>query len=340
MSAGPFYKLAYEMIDAETAAEAAAILEKVRELGGDVNTIVDPIGHETLLHRAIENPEAVLYLLEQGADPSISDRQGDTPLHEACEEGNVHVIRAILDRRPDLINMPGQGRFTPILLALRRNRIDAAMLLLERGADLNAPAPHGQPPLWYAASMPRRPDLMDAILRAGANPNIQDYEGNTPLHVAVERGNAELVDMLFRAGANPFITNNAGRTPIDAARYRPQEFVEWLNDMVIKFEQKGIRNKGKTLAAAQALESKVSEGPAGIIASYATGLPSKKSVTAMLQQAEQNYRQLTNPLKGVNTSLFEGGKRKGRVAKRKTRTQRKQRQAQKQRKQRKSTRRH
>ena len=49
----------------------------------------------------------------------------------------------------------------------------------------------------------KRADVKDII-------NIQDTNGNTPLHLCVIRGNYKLCDELIYAGANPLIKNNAG----------------------------------------------------------------------------------------------------------------------------------
>lgn len=78
----------------------------------------------------------------------------------------------------------------------------------------------------------RQRDLNDALLCAaelgdhkrlkvlfteGANPNIQDYIGRSPLHYATIEGHIKVVRELLRAGADPNLEENAGWTPIHAA---------------------------------------------------------------------------------------------------------------------------
>jgi ankyrin repeat protein len=48
------------------------------------------------------------------------------------------------------------------------------------------------------------------LLLAGADPNVQDPDGNTPLHISREK---ELTDLLLEYGANPNIRNKAGELP-------------------------------------------------------------------------------------------------------------------------------
>lgn len=48
------------------------------------------------------------------------------------------------------------------------------------------------------------------FLEKGANPNIRDFQGNTPLFVANFASNREAIDLLLKFGADPNIRNNAG----------------------------------------------------------------------------------------------------------------------------------
>lgn len=55
------------------------------------------------------------------------------------------------------------------------------------------------------------------LLEAGANPNIQDSAGQTPLHGASTFSGEEPVKMLLGSGADPNIPNIEGKTPLDTA---------------------------------------------------------------------------------------------------------------------------
>lgn len=54
----------------------------------------------------------------------------------------------------------------------------------------------------------------------GAEVNLQDLEGLTPLHLATTYGNTRIVKMLLLAGADRTIRNNSGKIPIELARER------------------------------------------------------------------------------------------------------------------------
>jgi ankyrin repeat protein len=53
-----------------------------------------------------------------------------------------------------------------------------------------------------------------ALLADGANPNVRDEEGNTPLHVAGAVGSWDSVQLLLQAGANVGAKNRHGLTPL------------------------------------------------------------------------------------------------------------------------------
>lgn len=73
-------------------------------------------------------------------------------------------------------------------------------------------------------------EVVHHLLKGGADPNAQDYEGYTPLHFAAKSGHYETAEVLYRAGADPLRTNDFIFTPIDfAQRYGFDDIVTLLN---------------------------------------------------------------------------------------------------------------
>jgi len=52
------------------------------------------------------------------------------------------------------------------------------------------------------------------ITDCGINPNIQDVDGSTPLHIATRYGNLDVVELLLEYGADPNVKDNKGKTPL------------------------------------------------------------------------------------------------------------------------------
>jgi ankyrin repeat protein len=57
--------------------------------------------------------------------------------------------------------------------------------------------------------------MLEKLLIAKLNPDIQDKNGKTALHLAVERDDSESIDILLKYNANPKIKNQRGLSPLD-----------------------------------------------------------------------------------------------------------------------------
>lgn len=88
------------------------------------------------------------WLVELGADLSLGDRYGETPLHARAGhwQGNIAVL---IELGAD-VNHPADGRGTPLHRAAAVGNLQTAMLLLEHGADPRALNSKGQSPLVFA----------------------------------------------------------------------------------------------------------------------------------------------------------------------------------------------
>jgi len=174
--------------------DAAANIRQLAKSGADVN-LKNRQG-ETALLQAIDarSPAAVKALLDVGADPNIADRKGNTAVHLAAKTGDIKMTMNILPQ------------------------------LLRHGGKVELKNKDGDTPLQVVLFVPepeRRP-IAQFLLDAGANPNIQDALGDTPLHhiAAQQIGQRQrdqlipLLEMLIKAGANINAQNKDGETPL------------------------------------------------------------------------------------------------------------------------------
>lgn len=60
-------------------------------------------------------------------------------------------------------------------------------------------------------------EMVEVLLKAGANVNAKDNEGATPLHYAAMNDATKLAELLLKAGANVNEKTHSGITPIEAA---------------------------------------------------------------------------------------------------------------------------
>ena len=91
--------------------------------------------------------------------------------------------------------------------------------LVSDGVGVNTPDDNGWTPLHFA-TQDWNERLCRVLLDAGANPNLQDSHGNTPLWRATfsSRGRGEVLTLLREFGADPLLKNKSGVSPVSLAR--------------------------------------------------------------------------------------------------------------------------
>lgn len=148
-------------------------------------------------------------------------------IHDAAKKGDIAAISAALDAGANVNDFDAFA--TPLYYAVNRQHLDAAKLLIERGADVNAGTKIGDPPLMAAVAR-NRLEFIALLLAHGADPN-STVGKQTVLHVAVKHGCLDCVTALVEAGAdvNARTSDPIARTPIHLARfYEYSEISDYL----------------------------------------------------------------------------------------------------------------
>jgi ankyrin repeat protein len=109
---------------------------------------------------------------------------------------------------------------TPLHATAIFGNVEVAKVLLRHGADVNGPSLRSDSPL-HVAAMNGHLELMQVLIDHGANVDTQDHRsGETPLHRTVSAGKFRAAEFLLQAGANPNIRDRSGNTPIWTAEDR------------------------------------------------------------------------------------------------------------------------
>ncbi|KAL2784524.1 ankyrin repeat-containing domain protein [Aspergillus keveii] len=182
----------------------------------DVNCI-SPDAANTVLFAACStgNFELVKYfVLEKGAELSIPNCDGDTPLSKASAMGHGDIVEFLLDRgAPQVAN--NEGAF-PIHLAAVHDRREILTALLQRDIDPNTLSAKGRTPILLAAATGQTATIR-ILVRHGGNVNLPDVHGQTPLYMAVYQGHTETVKKLLELEADLSIAMEDNITPIQLA---------------------------------------------------------------------------------------------------------------------------
>ena len=103
-----------------------------------------------------------------------------------------------------------------LLDAAERGDRSAALQLLAKGANPNAPGPDGTTAIMWAAANDDL-ELVRELIKAGANVTLKNHFGTSALTEAAIIGSAPLIHALLEAGADPNTRNPEGETPLMAA---------------------------------------------------------------------------------------------------------------------------
>ena len=128
--------------------------------------------------------------------------------------GRIHidVVSSSLEAPRSQRRRNSQG----LMIASLIGDTSAVVKLLDNGANPNIRDENGRTPLIEAA-FGGHSDVVATLLRSGADPNIGDRDGWTPLMEAASKGWLIIVRWLLTSGANPNARTQHGWTPLSAA---------------------------------------------------------------------------------------------------------------------------
>ncbi|KAF5286487.1 hypothetical protein FQR65_LT12570 [Abscondita terminalis] len=130
----------------------------------------------------------------------------------------------------------GTEPLTAIIAAVKTPGVDVSTIynLIQLGAGVNTAVIGGHVPLYYAVLI-NRPDVLELLLRNGADPDHVDKYGNRPLFYACMEGKARLVELLLKYKADRYSADYYGVTPVFMA-YRAKNYE------ILKILMKGNEN--------------------------------------------------------------------------------------------------
>ncbi|XP_071682840.1 uncharacterized protein [Lolium perenne] len=188
----------------------------VEECGIDVNA-VSKTGGTPMSYAAKEgNVQVMRYLLDRGGNPAMPDKRGSTPLHGAALGGHCEAVRLLLSKGVPVD--PVDHRGAPLHLAASKDHVEVVKVLLEHAADINKVVNHIVSPL-NIALCGKSLKCIKLLIEAGADVNPLGSSAPTPLAQAVHDGLTDIIKLLLEAGADVNGLGSSTPTPLAQAVY-------------------------------------------------------------------------------------------------------------------------
>lgn len=191
---------------------------------------------QTALHLAaiLGEVSAVEKLYAAGAGVHVAERCGHTPLHLACRSGAHACACALLQPRPRCprgspstyltqgsSHTPNPEDSPPASDTSEKEEEEERESEEDWRLQLQAENYEGHTPL-HVAVIHRDAEMVRLLKEAGADLNKPEPTcGRSPLHLAVEAQAADVLELLLTAGADPTTRMYGGRTPLGCATLRP-----------------------------------------------------------------------------------------------------------------------
>jgi uncharacterized protein len=144
---------------------------------------------------------------------------GALDVFEAAALGEVDRLQEVLDAEPTAATAYSGDGFTALHFAAFFGHPEATALLIERGAEVDAFGRGWMTGTALHSAVSRlQSDVARILLEAGANPDVRQSAGWTPLHAAAMNGDLASMELLLGAGADPTAANDEGRSVADLAK--------------------------------------------------------------------------------------------------------------------------
>ena len=139
--------------------------------------------------------ETVKTHIKGGMAVDSVDSNGTTPLMWASTQGQLEIMRYLIDQGASINKGRYSDQITPLIAATLYEQPDAIRLLLEKGAEIDLSA--NQSNALYQAANVGYTEVVDVLLEAGANPNLFTSSGFDPLFAALSSSQLQIVKSLI-----------------------------------------------------------------------------------------------------------------------------------------------
>ncbi|XP_064416489.1 ankyrin repeat domain-containing protein 17 [Latimeria chalumnae] len=196
------------------------IIKILLNSGAEINSRTgSKLGISPLMLAAMNgHTAAVKLLLDMGSDINAQiETNRNTALTLACFQGRTEVVSLLLDRKANVEHRAKTG-LTPLMEAASGGYAEVGRVLLDKGADVNAPpVPSSKDTALTIAADKGHYKFCELLISRGAHIDVRNKKGNTPLWLAANGGHLDVVQLLVQAGADVDAADNRKITPLMVA---------------------------------------------------------------------------------------------------------------------------
>ena len=222
------------------------LLSRNLEIDSRSNNDITPL----MVAASHDKPAAYQLLIQHGADPVLTDKDGFSLLHKAAEGGNTSIIEKLLSLGLN-VDLKSSDDITPLMVAANSDKPAAYQLLMQNKAEpslkdyngwsllhfaakggntsiinellslnyeINSKNSNDITPLMVAASHDK-PAAYQLLIQHGADPVLTDKDGFSLLHKAAEGGSTSIIEKLLSLGLCVDLKSSDGITPLMVAAY-------------------------------------------------------------------------------------------------------------------------
>ena len=169
---------------------------------------------DTALHLAVcaVQTDVVQVLIDAGADIDTQNDYGCSPLHTACESGELYIVKMLV-RAGAEVRATNDIGCTCLIIAACSGRTEFVRYLVGLPeVELNHQNVTNNYTALHYAVCAVQTDVVQVLIDAGADIDTRGDDGRSPLHTAYNSETPDVVKMLVEAGAGVRATDNDGYT--------------------------------------------------------------------------------------------------------------------------------
>lgn len=157
-------------------------------------------------------------LLQEYPDAVRWEKKGDMqPLHFALWQRNYAAAEILIEHDRSILDDKNKHGMTMLHEYASGRDMPQLTFLVHQGANVNLPDANGDTPLHHAARAPYSGDAASLLVRYGARTDVRDGKGRTPLMCALAVGHKTATAALMKKNYDPRQTDNFGATLLMAA---------------------------------------------------------------------------------------------------------------------------